>query len=345
MKKNIIIIFLLLFSSCRADVIPSTDTLFVAFWNIENLFDTKDDPLTQDEEFLPDGEKAWTDERLDKKMYNLARALKFMNDSKAADVIGFAECENKKVLETFVSRYLKWRNYKIIYAESPDERGIDCGFLYDSDKFSFVKSNSYEIKKLNHSPTRLILEIELKARNNENIVFFVNHWPSRRDGASESEYKRIEAAKVLKSAVNKLFEKNENEKIIIMGDFNDEPSDESILTSLGAEPLKCELIGNQSEKTAGGKLYNSSYHLYEKGMGTISYRGGWNMFDQIIISSGLLNKQGMTFLCGSFSIFDNDLVATRSGKYEGTPFPTYAGKRYLGGYSDHFAVTAKFLIK
>jgi len=344
-KKALILFLFVLVSSCKAEPLVKTDTLFVAFWNLENLFDTIDDPNKDDQEFLPDGLKEWTNDRLDKKMYNLARAIKSMNDYNAPDAIGVAECENKSVLEKLVSKYFDDKNYKIAYAESPDNRGIDCGFIYNADKFKLIAFDSYEIKKLSSSPTRLILHAVLQNQNGEQIHFFVNHWSSRRGGASETEYKRIEAAKVLKREVNRIFDKNGLAKIIIMGDFNDEPVDESILKTLGADPFKCDLSNAKIVDIPGKELYNLSYNLFEKGLGTLSFRSDWNLFDQIIISSGLVLQKGLSYLCDSFSIFNDDLVATRSGKYKGTPFPTYGGNRYLGGYSDHFSVSAKFILR
>ena len=173
----------------------------------------------------------------------------------------------------------------------------------------------------------------------------MNHWSSRRNGASESEYKRVEAAKVLIREVDRIFDKNGYAKIIIMGDFNDEPVDEAILKTLGADPFKCDPSNNRNVQIPGKELYNLSYNLFEQGLGTISFRGDWNLFDQIIISSGLVTQKGLSYLCDSFDIFSSDLVATRSGKYKGTPFPTYGGNRYLGGYSDHFAVSAQFILR
>ncbi len=345
MKKIYFFVLLVFASSCKATPPSKPDSIFVAFWNLENLFDTLDDPNKDDQEFLLSSVKEWTQERLDKKMYNLARVFQSMNDFNSPDAIGVAECENEALLQTFVAKYINDKNYKITYAESPDERGIDCGFIYNADKFKMISVHSYEVKKLSSTPTRLILHTILQANNGEEINFFVNHWPSRREGASETEYKRIETAEVLKREVNKLFDKNENAKIIIMGDFNDEPVDESILKSLGAHPFKCDTGNKSNVEIPKKELYNLSYTLFEKGLGTISFRDDWNLFDQIIISSSLAMQKGVSYLCDSFSIFNNDLVATQSGKYKGTPFPTYGGNRYLGGYSDHFPVTAKFIIR
>ena len=345
MNRLFIFLLLIFASSCSAEPPANTDTLFIAFWNLENLFDTIDDPNKDDQEFLTDGVKEWTNERLDKKMYNLARVINYMNDFKAPDAFGVGKCENQAILEVLVSKYFKDRNYKIAYAESPDNRGIDCGFIYDADKFKFLSTKDYQIKKLSSSPTRSILNITLQTKNGEEIIFFVNHWSSRRNGASESEYKRVEAAKVLKREVDRIFDKNGYAKIIIMGDFNDEPVDEAILKTLGADPFKCDPSNNRNVQILGKELYNLSYNLFEQGLGTISFRGDWNLFDQIIISSGLVTQKGLSYLCDSFDIFSSDLVATRSGKYKGTPFPTYGGNRYLGGYSDHFAVSAKFILR
>jgi predicted extracellular nuclease len=345
MTKKVILILLLLVSACKCESPIQSDTLFIAFWNVENLFDIIDDPQKDDQEFLPSGTKEWTQDRLDKKMYNLARVINDMNYGNGPDVIGICECENQNILETFVNKHFQSKTFKIIYSESSDERGIDCGLIYRSDKLSYVSSQSYEVKQLRSSPTRLVLHAALRTKDGENIHFFVNHWPSRRDGATESEYKRIEAAKVLKRQVDELFEKNVNPKIIIMGDFNDEPVDQSVLKTLGAEPFKCDVDSKKNVKIPPKELYNISYNLFEKGYGTLSFRGDWNLFDQMIISSSLVSQKGLSYLCDSFSIFNTELVATRSGKYKGTPFPTYGGSRYLGGYSDHFAVTAKFVFR
>lgn len=344
--KNIFFLFLLfLISACEAKNFEANDTIFIAFWNLENLFDLVDDPNTDDQEFLPSSEKEWTQERLQKKMYNLARVITRMNNNRAPDVIGVCESENKAVLEFFTANYLKTRNYKIAYEESPDNRGIDCGLIYDSDKFELVFAKGHEIKKLKDIPTRLILHVELKTKTSEKVIFFVNHWPSRRGGASESEFKRFAAAEVLRREIDNLFKADINSKIIIMGDFNDDPVDESILKKLGAIPFKCSQSLSPEINIPNAELYNLSYNLFEQGLGTITYRDNWNLFDQIIISSALAKPKGLSYLCDSFSIINDDLVATRSGKFKGTPFPTYAGNRYLGGYSDHFPVTAKFIVR
>lgn len=341
-----LLILLFFISFCKAENSSSSDTIFVAFWNVENLFDTIDDLNKEDEEFLPSGVKQWTEERLEKKMYNLARVFKMMNEGKAPDIIGIAECENKSVLELFVYKHFNEKNYKITYAESPDNRGIDCGFIYNADKFTLIKYQSYEIKKLQDTPTRLILHTILKfKKNDEEINFFVNHWPSRRGGASESEYKRIAAAQVLKGEIDKLFKSNQDAKIIIMGDFNDDPIDYSIINTLNATPFKCDNSSQAKIKVPPSELYNISFNLFEKGLGTMTFNNNWNLFDQIVISSSLAEQKGISYLCDSFSIFNNDFTATRSGKYKGSPFPTYGGNRYIGGYSDHFPVTAKFVVR
>lgn len=344
--KNIFFVIFLLFSfSCRPEQKEEADTIFVAFWNLENLFDIIDDPKKDDQEFLPDGAKEWTLERLDKKMYNIARVLNSMNNEKAPDVIGVVESENKAAIEALVKKYFQDKNYKIAYAESPDARGIDCGLIFRSDKFELLSVKAHEVTKLKATPTRLILQVNLKTKTGEQVSFFVNHWPSRREGASETEYKRFAAAEIARREVNKLFETNSKSKIILMGDFNDDPVDESILKKLGAEPFKCDLNNNPIPNIPEKELYNLSYNLFEEGFGTITFRDNWNLFDQIIISSELVRQKGLSYVCDSFSIYNNDLTATRSGKYKGTPFPTFAGKRYLGGYSDHFPVTAKFVVR
>ncbi|MDZ7624047.1 MAG: hypothetical protein U5J96_06315 [Ignavibacteriaceae bacterium] len=133
--------------------------------------------------------------------------------------------------------------------------------------------------------------------------------------------------------------------IFIIGDFNDEPVDVSVLETLKAFPIKCDSINLDYEIESGEELFNLSYEVYEKGEGSYKYRDTWNMLDQIIVSGEIIVGNNFNYICNSFEVFRPEMIVTRSGQYEGTPFPTYGGRRYLGGYSDHFPVTAKFKIK
>ncbi len=320
------------------------DTLFAASWNLENLFDTVHDSLKNDEEFLPDSVKQWNTEKLDKKLYNLSRVIKSMNGNRGPDVLGVVEVEHQALLDSMISRFLPGMNYSTAYLESPDNRGIDNGLIYRSDLFSVLAVTGDTIHLPDEYPTRLVLGVTLLSKKNDTLHVFENHWPSRRGGESESEINRITAARVLKMNVDKILSHSPSSLIIIMGDFNDEPTNTSILNTLGAQPFLCDSLPESFTESAPYELYNLAYESYNEGLGSYKYRNDWNMLDQIIVSHSLLVGKSIHYLCGSFNIYKPDFIVEQTGKYAGSPFPTYGGNRYLGGYSDHFPVTAKFII-
>ncbi len=319
------------------------DTLYVAFWNLENLFDTVNDPDKNDEQFLPDGDREWTEERLDRKMYNLARVIRSMNNYYGADILGVCETEHQSVLEKLTSRFLSDINYKITYLESPDKRGIDNGLLYNADKFQLLSVTGDTVHLADNWPTRLILKARLLFKWKDTLSVYVNHWPSRSKGREKSEPNRISAANTVRKSVDEEFNRNPNAKIIIVGDFNDEPSNISMINSLKALAFNCDSPVDISS-VAGSELYNISYNTYNDTIGTYLYHGDWNMLDQIIVSGDLIIDPALKYICNSFEIYDPYYMVTRSGRYKGAAYPTFGGRRYLGGYSDHFPVVAKFLI-
>ena len=322
----------------------NSDTLYLAFWNLQNLFDTIDDPIKNDDEFLPDGELEWTEDRLDKKMYNLARVIRSMNNEKGPDLLGVCEVENQSILDSIINKYLKDLNYKIAYIESPDNRGIDNGLIFRADKIRLLNIQADTVQLSDGWPTRLIFGANLLINNHEKITVFVNHWPSRSGGQQESEPNRIEAAKTLRNAVDRIFKVEEDAKIFITGDFNDDPINKSVLETLRANPIKCDSLNADFEIESEGELFNVSYESFENGVGSYKYRDTWNMLDQIIVSGSLITSKVFNYICNSFEVYKPDFIVTKSGDYVGTPFPTYGGRRYLGGYSDHFPVIAKFKI-
>lgn len=345
MKINILLFisfFVIVFAiGCKAQ---KDDTLIVAFWNLENLFDTIDDSLINDEQFLPNGEKEWTEDRLDKKMFNLSSVIKMMNDGDGPDILGVCEVENQAVLEEMIRKYLSDLDYKIAYLESPDNRGIDNGLIFKSNKFKLINIQADTVHLSEGWPTRLIFGVNLLSNENKKITVFVNHWPSRSGGQIESEPKRIAAAHTLRSAIDRIFQSDSSANIFIIGDFNDEPLNISVLETLKANPIKCDSLTTEVELNSKGQLFNITYELYEKGEGSFKYKDDWNMLDQIIVSGSIIIGKDLNYICNSFELFKPELIVTKSGQYEGAPFPTYGGKRYLGGYSDHFPVTAKFRI-
>lgn len=341
MNKKITL-FLLIFLAITNYGQSQKDTLFVAFWNLENLFDTIDDPQKNDESFLPDGDMEWTNDHLDKKMYNLSRIIRMMNNGNGPDIMGVCEVENQQVLEQMVGKYLSDLNYSIAYLESPDNRGIDNGLIFKSDKFKLLNLQADTVHLSDDWPTRLTFGVNLLTNDDEQITVFVNHWPSRSGGQMESEPNRIEAAKTLREAVDRIFARNEYANIFIIGDFNDDPVNVSVLETLKANPIKCDSLSTNIEINSAGELFNLSYATFENGEGSYKYKDIWNMLDQIIISGSLIAGDEIQYICNSFEVYKPKVIVTQSGKYKGTPFPTYGGRKYLGGYSDHFPVIAKF---
>jgi hypothetical protein len=272
---------------------------------------------------------------------NLAKVIHSMNNNKGPDIIGFCEVEHEALLKNMISKYLSNIPYKTAYRESPDERGIDNGLIFNSDKFQLLGISGDTVHLKKDEKTRLILNVNLLLKKTRDTLHvFVNHWPSRLGGVKKSEPNRVQAASVLLKSVESYLNKNNKADIIIIGDFNDDPENESIMKTLHAKPYTCDSSGeNQNHE-----LFDLAYSAFKRSEGSYKYRNTWNMLDQIIISDNLLDGD-IKYICNSFHIFKPYFLVTHSGKYEGTPFPTYGGNRYLGGYSDHFPVTAEFIIK
>ncbi len=341
MQKYFISIFLIVTISSGWS--QSSDTLLVAFWNLQNLFDTIDDPIKDDEEFLSSSELEWNEERLEKKMFNMSRVIRLMNNGNGPDILGVCEVEHQSVLDSMVQKYLSDLNYKTAYIESPDNRGIDNGLVYKADKFKLLNIQADTIHLSSGYPTRLIFGVNLLTMNNEKITVFVNHWPSRRGGQDESEQHRIMAALTLRNAVDRIFNTDPDSKIFIIGDFNDEPHNISLSESLRAQRIICDSINTKPDTGFKNELFNLSFEAHEKGDGSYKYQDNWNMLDQIIVSGSLIIENNFYYLCKSFEVYKPELIVTRSGKYKGAPYPTYGGKNYLAGFSDHFPVIAKFV--
>src|SRR3954471_4115190 len=210
---------LIILTAC---VTPKTDSaradeFFVGSWNLENLFDTKDDPSVKgDEDYTPESAKHWTKERLDIKLENLAKVISKMNEGKGPDVLGVCEIENRKVVEMLVEKLKSLgRKYEIIHKDSPSERGIDCAIIYDSSVFTLVEPQFHHVDAKN---TRDIVEAKLK-RNDNVLYVFMDHWPSR---FHEESY-RNKAADVARNRVDALLAADPKADIMLLGDFNDEP--------------------------------------------------------------------------------------------------------------------------
>ncbi len=312
----------------------------VAFYNVENLFDTEDDPKIDDSYYLPTSPIKWDDQKYNKKLSDLAFVISQLADNEIPQFLGLCEVENLKVVQDLVNQEtLKKGNFGIVHYDSEDERGIDVAFLYNKTIFSVKETKTYQIPLPDNDKTRDILYVKGKLANGETLYFLVNHWPSRSEGRKESEAKRIAAAQTLKKAKDEILNKDKNAKIIAMGDFNDEPSNVSL-------SKYCDSEGDLT-KVDANEFYNPMAALENKDLGSYRFRDYWDMLDQIMVSQALLTptKNKVSYQTNSASIKDEDWMRQHGNKYEGFPLRTFGGQNYLGGYSDHFPVYIKLIIQ
>ncbi len=306
--------------------------LQIAFYNVENLFDIVDDPKTEDNEFLPDSKKKWNAERYQKKLDHLYKVLAGIGKGKVPSIIGVSEVENEQVLKDLIQKTPIADNYGVVHYDSPDVRGIDVGFLYDDDVFTPISHENLPVH-FDFEPetkTRDVLYIKGKLQGEE-THFLVNHWSSRRGGLKASEPKRLACATVVRQKLDAIFAKDKDAKIVVMGDFNDEPTNNSIIQVLKAK--------SNAKSIADNELFSSTFPLKEAGKGTYNYKGNWNMLDQIIISGSWLNdKEGWHTTDSSAYIFKEDWMLYNDKKKGPVPSRTYGGPNYYGGYSDHLPV-------
>lgn len=304
----------------------------IVFYNVENLFDTVDDRHTHnDEEFTPEGEKMWDDERYQHKLDAIAEAL-LMANGKSPLAFGLAEIENRKVVEDLILKTaLSSTDYRIVHYDSEDRRGVDSAFVYDASLLQTTIETKHvvSVEDEPHFRTRDILYIQGKIAEHE-IHFFVNHWPSRREGTSESADRRNSAAQILRREIDEILNFNENANIVVMGDFNDTPSDISIREILRAK--------GQHEQQQGD-LVNLLVEEHNKGQGTVVHQREWMVFDHIIVSQGLLQGQsGLEIERNNAFIVRNDALIYTYPDGNQKPNATYRGDTYDGGYSDHLPV-------
>ncbi len=301
--------------------------LYIASWNVENLFDLEDDPKVEyDEDFSPNSPKKWTKERLEIKLNNLSNAIGKMNAGKGPDVLGLSEVENLKVVEMLRDKLAPLgRKYEIVHQDSPSDRGIDCALLYDANVFSLADSKFHFVDA---KKTRDIIEAKLH-RESGDLFVFVNHWPSRRN----PEEQRLIAADVLRKRLDEILAADPKADIVMVGDFNDEPDNKSIKDRLRATASK--------EDLPAGAVFDTSANIAAEKNGTFLYENKWELIDHIIISPGLLDEAGYQWKDGSTErIIRPELmyqppypnaVARPSTSYTRNSF-------HKNGYSDHLAL-------
>jgi len=297
----------------------------VMFYNVENLFDTIDDPHKNDNEFLPTGQKKWDTRKYYKKLHNISKVIIASGKWNAPDIVGFAEIENSKCTQDIVSKTaLSKIRYKTIHYESRDRRGIDVACIYNPKTVSIIKDTVYPIifAENKQITTRDILHVEARmTKYKDTVHLFICHFPSRFGGTKKSEFKRIYAASILKTKIDSVKKINPNSHIIIVGDFNDDPTNQSIKT-ITSDTLNYKNLSLSDDA-------KSHY-----------YRGVWRALDQCIISTEITQKYNITYSSIKLPfILETDKNNTQK------PFRTYQGPAYLGGYSDHLPIKIELQIK
>lgn len=319
----------------------------IGFYNLENLFDTYDDPVKNDEEFLPEGKNKWTEVKYRKKLHNMATVISTMAESNGTfhTVLGVSEIENRLVLEDLVSQpEIARANYQIVHYDSPDVRGVDVGLLYRPDQFVYIDSESIPFtfdsdiefsmsEELQAGfKTRDILMVHGKI-DGEDFAIYVAHLPSRVGGKGGDL--RSRGAEIIYGHAREMMRKYPGIKVVVMGDMNDNPTDDSMAIYLHGKENPSEV--DQTD------FFSPFLSMLKKGYGSIAYRGEWSIYDLILVNETLLNapdgglKIKQTGKKGNYGVvFKRPFMITRNGQYKGYPFRTFSNGSFIGGYSDHF---------
>ncbi|MCC8035407.1 MAG: endonuclease/exonuclease/phosphatase family protein [Rikenellaceae bacterium] len=334
MKKYASLIAAILFVWSYAGAQTRHAVYSIGFYNVENLFDTERDETINDVDFTPEGSYNWTEDKYREKLSNMAYVLSRLGkETTTAGVaaVGLAEVENRRVLEDLVATGdLAEMGWDIVHYDSPDRRGVDVALLYNPRLFTVISSKPY--KYVHPDMPDYVTRDQLLVSGimgGELIHLIVNHWPSRFGGKTSNTYREV-AAELTKHIADSLYNADINSKIIIMGDLNDDPIDSSVKVVLGAKR-------KESEVKPGG-LFNTTWSFFDKGIGTLTYQGKWNLFDQIIISESLLGKDRSTLKFWKTEIFNRDFLIEKQGRYKGSPKRTFSGNTFINGYSDHLPV-------
>lgn len=307
----------------------------IVSYNLENLFDCENDPNTDDDSFTPEGDHHWTYGKYWAKVNNLSRAITVAGEWETPILIGLCEVENAKVVDDLLHKtQLKNAKYQFIHKDSPDRRGVDVALAYLPSEFRLLKTDFIPVNIINGKPTRDILHATGELSNGDTLHVFVNHWPSRYGGEMESRPNRMLAAETLRDQTDSLFSIG-NPKIIIMGDFNDYPDDESLIYGLCAvSPSEIPIFEGSFDQ-----LYNLAYPIHEEGKkGSHKFGGEWGMLDQIIVSATLLEEEESTFttpqgltICEAPFLFKESATGP-------SPKRSFLGNFFAYGYSDHLPI-------
>ncbi|MDP2161813.1 MAG: endonuclease/exonuclease/phosphatase family protein [Flavobacterium sp.] len=313
----------------------------IAFYNVENLFDTKDDPTINDSEYTP--AQGWTNEKYQQKLKNLERVISDIGTTEqhtnSPVVLGVCEVENRGVLEDLIKMpKLAARDYGIVHYDSPDGRGIDVGFLYQKKHFTPTSSINVPliIYNIDGSGKRVYTRDQLLVSgylDGEEMHFIVNHWPSRSGGEKRSSPYREAAGALNRKIIDSLQKINPDAKIITMGDLNDGPYNKSVKKEIGA-------VGKKEQLKPGG-VYNPMEEMSKRGIGSLAYRDSWDLFDQMMLTEPFLRDDYSSFRYWKAGVFNKPYLIQTTGQYKGYPLRNSPSEP---GFSDHFAVYL-YLIK
>ena len=343
MIKHLITISIALLCVMNAEAQKkSYKVALIGFYNLENFYDTVNNPIVNDEEFLPNGERHYNTRIFLDKVGRLSTVIAQMGTEINPDglaILGVAEVENDTVLNILVNHpNIKNRNLKFVHYDSPDARGVDVAMLYNPKYFKPLYSEPLFVQLPGGSKdsyyTRDILYVK-GLLDGDTIHVFVNHWPSRLGGEERSKPARAAAAQVAKSTIDSLMAVNPLAKIVLMGDLNDDPTSPSVTKVLGAK-------GKINDVKEMG-LYNPWVELYKRGIGTLAYQDAWGLFDQVIISKAWLDKEQKNYHFSRAVIYNKDFLVQPTGRYKGYGKRTWDGMTYNYGYSDHFPVYVTML--
>lgn len=303
----------------------------IAFYNLENLFDTRNDPKTLDDDFTEDALKNWNQNRFDQKIKKLGKVISQIGLDEIGyppALLGVAEVENRTVLEELVaSKYLRSKDYGIVHFDSPDERGIDTALLYRKEYFTVIEKYSHEVWITNDRGerdfTRDILHVEGSLHATP-VHLLINHWPSRRSDTEDTSRKRVTASERMTDIIQTIRSSASDARIIAMGDFNDDPQSDSI------------------QRLVQHGLYNPMELLLTPDHGSLNHQQTWHLFDQILVSHNFLEMHENPFRFEKAKIHNPLQIQEYNSKFKGLPFRTYLGKKYRGGVSDHYPVFGVF---
>jgi len=314
----------------------------VGFYNLENLFDTINNNGKYDHEFSPSGARQWDGRKYWSKISNLAQVIAQMTSPTTPmgpAVLGVSEIENKSVLDDLVRdpQIRKW-GLQVVHHDSPDRRGVDVGLLYNPRFFRFESVTNHTLTIAGKPEFRTRDQMCVTGMlGDRRVSIIVNHWPSRLGGQEQSSYLREAAADLSKHIADSVWAVDPGRGVIIMGDLNDDPDDKSVAVNLGAK--------KEAKNVKPHEFYNPWWRLLrDKGVGTLAYKGSWNLFDQIVVSGNLLDENAgeLDLRLFKHQVHNFDFLFDRQGARQGQPLRTYSGGVWLNGYSDHFPTEVFF---